>query len=1122
MQVVDFSYSNLMPLTGRYSLDNDLKTKENVFYTENNVGLPLSNMFNKANDFKTNNFSNLYLTEKKLLSDATFIKPLEYLPDEGFSTYLAVNALNNTIVSTTKFLVVEEPPFNINVANLSISGSFLNIDNRYFVEVELLNDKLCKVAHENSGIKRYLTYSTTGNIVFAKDAALDFLGEYSPQIFGYIYDRDNDFIVFYKNVSDIVNYVTFNPELNNLQLVQALSGSGITFKNNSIFKCVKRGDAANSTSLTNSWVSYNKNLDNNRLEINEDRSYESLEENFLVNSEYFNISSNELNYNILALKNTNTPENDQARCNPFLDKQEIINRDYKQLFTGSNQELGNDNVTLEYDAYTSKILLKKDKITYFHVPEIFYPFEKLNINDSKIQEAGAIAGDHPLRSDKIFKKKSDYKFTSYFGETLDETTGDFLCAWLSGNTNPNSKPIWVDRYYDPKKISYVGALSTLGFDIITYKTSFECLIDTVNDIYGYVPVFDKPSDLIFEPGTYFAYHHIGSEYCKSFIRSLSSKIVQNGLTNYFFSDGGDATYTLNLENPEYVFNGNTYSISNNLSSLQTFSQFTLIFDMYNNDWKKPFGYQILGNYSSDGIGLFNINYLTPALFLKKNNNFIVTNLDLNYLNTVEFDANPKAIMRTEGLNDYYVVCDDNTFRKLDNKNVEIYATSPGVDNDFAKFRGSDYDEEYAYILTEGKVFKANLESGNISDISLGDDVPFVYGPGTGSTIVGSSAINLYDGKLFFTPSSISKRIDDDIYYLKNNLIYKWSDIDRTSKVDTVFSSSGVINNFNIDIDKNIWILYMDNRYAKFDSNLVFQASGILTNPSSKNLRIDFSNVIEEGEVVQYAYVTTLSGGLSNRLEVYKINTQGKILSSFSSQISQINNAADIKFYPLTQSDYLREYVKPKYPGSSINLKVKLSNVFNERNKELVNLVYNLSSLSPGYHNFAVRFDSYGGTAYLIIDGQIVSFKEFKPRKYQFSDIAKRPFIIGAAPYTGTTPLFEYLNDNSFNVYNCKLKNFYLYNAPLNYFDICFHTRESDNIEDIEFNLPCGHKSLLEEVERYFKFRSPGNKSTVMNIVLKNSGISKKDLQEEVEKRILNLLNKTVPAYVKLGSIKWKN
>ena len=71
-------------------------------------------------------------------------------------------------------------------------------------------------------------------------------------------------------------------------------------------------------------------------------------------------------------------------------------------------------------------------------------------------------------------------------------------------------------------------------------------------------------------------------------------------------------------------------------------------------------------------------------------------------------------------------------------------------------------------------------------------------------------------------------------------------------------------------------------------------------------------------------------------------------------------------------------------------------------------------------------------------------------------------------------------------------------------------------------MACGRRNYLEEIERYFKFQIPGNKSTLMNIVLKNSGITNKDLRFEIEKRIYTLLAKTVPAYIKVNNIKWSN
>jgi len=159
----------------------------------------------------------------------------------------------------------------------------------------------------------------------------------------------------------------------------------------------------------------------------------------------------------------------------------------------------------------------------------------------------------------------------------------------------------------------------------------------------------------------------------------------------------------------------------------------------------------------------------------------------------------------------------------------------------------------------------------------------------------------------------------------------------------------------------------------------------------------------------------------------------------------------------------------------------------------------------------------------IIDGHVVQQQTFQPRKYQFSDLITRPFFIGTCPYTNSIPIFEYIKNNSFNTRHVKMKNFYLYSTPINYFDIAFHSKaDRDNIQDIVFNVACGKRNYIEEIERYFKFTLPGHKSTVMNVVLRNSGIFNRDLQLEIEKRILLVLKNSVPAYVKINSIKWSN
>jgi len=546
MQIYSLDSYNIAPLSSNYYNDSDVQFIKNTLYTENNIFINLEKISQNLNDFNINNYSALSLTDKKNLKDVLELTPLKPLDDEGFATYLAANALYS-ITDRTRYWVVEEPPVAYNTASIKVSGTAEEMDNRFYFEIVFLDHNTCKIAHENDGIKRYLTTDITNSLIFCKDASLDYLGEYNPQTFLYTYDRTNDLIVFYKNLLDIIYYVAYDSTLNELTLIPTVTGTNLNFTNQTVFRCQKRVDDSNITPLVDPWVSYEKNS-NNTISINKKLSYENIESNNLVNSEYFTISGNKLDTNILSLKNTNTPENYQSRANPFFQEPEVLMRDYKKLFTGSNQELGNDNIALGYEAYTANVILKKDKVTYFHVPQNFFPLKALNLNDSALADAGAIAGDHPIKSDKIFKKKADYKFTSPYGNTKLENIGSFLCSWLSGNANAYSRPVWVDRYYFPSKISFIGALTATDFNAIEYKTGYDCLL---NVFPSQIQVVDIISNSIFEPGTYYAYQHLGPNFSKAYVESKQTNLIQFGINaNTFLLKS--ATTTNNYTNSNYI------------------------------------------------------------------------------------------------------------------------------------------------------------------------------------------------------------------------------------------------------------------------------------------------------------------------------------------------------------------------------------------------------------------------------------------------------------------------------------------------------------------------------------------------------------------------------------------
>lgn len=1117
MEVITVNQSNFIGLTSQYLPDADVLFNENIYYTEQGINIPLNGLYSNLEDNKTNNYSNLSITQKNNIASQIQLKQLDNITDGGFATYLAVNAIE-LLTPTTNFWVTQEPPISANTANIAVTGTLTDISNNYFFDIQFIDNNTCKIKHDFESVSRYLTLDmTTDTLIFAKDAQQDSLGVYSPQIFNYVYNRDSDFIIFIKNVNDVIYYVTFNPSTQNLTLTTPVTGTIIPYTTNSIFTCITRNQAPNNTVLYDAWVSYNKNFNNNTQDINNDLSISQVNTNLLLNNQFLSLSGNTYGINILSLKNDNTPENYKSRNNPFTNELDSEFRTYRKLFTGSNQLLGNDNISIGYESFTSRIVLKADTVTYFHIPQVFYPWQQLNINDSGLIEAGAIAGDHPLKSDTIFKKKANFKYTSPYGKPSDELTGDFLCSWLSGSSDPTVKPIWVDRYYNPSKISFVSALTSSNFEAIVYESIFDCLDGQVNEILGNVSVYDKPSDLVFEAGTYYAYNHIGNNEVANYIQTLQPELIQQDFPNFLYFNGTSASDQFNGK--EYVFNGETYSYTTGLSAINDTNQLTVAFFAYNSDWTQPFAYQLLGNFSDNGFGIFNKNVVTPTLFLPSISGLQVLNTDFVQLYNIQLKNDINNVIKRDGFLDYHIIYQNGVISKVNNLNVEVNKTAINAAIDVIDF---DYNESIAYLLGENTTVNHGLSSYDLQSCELIDisitESPFFNFPSIISTINSATTVDYVSGEYYFTPGIRSQIYGNTIYYSTSSSIIKWEDIDLNNTTTSIaFSSNSVINDFNIDFNSNIWILSNNNTYSQYTLSRNLILSGVTPDNRWINKEIDFVAEFNNDQYVTYPIITQYNAVSANIVQLLKLSTTGEILSTTQFNTTSTSNCR------LTNSDFLRKYTNNKYSDPNLNVKATLTNLYNSNDTTTTEIIYNLSALDPGYHHFAVRFDSYQGLMYLFIDGQQVGLDSFTPRKYRFSNLINKPFFIGASVYNSNIPMFKYLKQNlAYFTQNLKIKNFYLYNTPLNYYDLFYHTREGFNIRDIGFDVACGRRNYIEEIERYLKFNVPGSKSTLFNVILRNSGITDSGLQSALEQRILQQLQSSIPAYAKVNTIEWIN
>ena len=285
-----------------------------------------------------------------------------------------------------------------------------------------------------------------------------------------------------------------------------------------------------------------------------------------------------------------------------------INREYKKIFVGTNQDVGYDNPFLCFDSSTHLIELATDKLTYFHMPDNSI---SIPLSSAGFIEDGAIAGPVPYYSDKLWKKMADYKKYVNWGDATPEyqQTGVWLCAWLSGSINdPEQTPIWKERWYDP------------GY--LTETQAYMVNTPAVSDI---------DAQMSLDPRCLYAYFHVGNETNTNIINLVSADCdLRVSIGNWSVSTQDLSIYnnTIKLHN----FNNNIqtvlpahqdvltlngvnqdaiveYSKDNNLRDGLSYNVW-----LYTDNWMNIKGHHILSNNFRGGWNLrASNNFYTPLV-----------------------------------------------------------------------------------------------------------------------------------------------------------------------------------------------------------------------------------------------------------------------------------------------------------------------------------------------------------------------------------------------------------------------------------------------------------------------------------------------------------------------------
>lgn len=812
--------TNWVSLEPEYKHDRLLKLHNINSRTSDGITLTINTTLTSTVDEKVNNYSKLILTDTNKLSDLAKIDLDQKKFPQQYTTYIMLNGFPTKSGATKYLKVIPEVSDALErqytTGDTTIDGVYHSSwyngqdidDNSIYCELILHDQNNASILHNDNYAQVYLTTvgEPSNNLTFTLSGTPDNIPN-NNQKFQYIIDTTSGRLILYKVFQDGTYYIT---STNNTLTARKMRSNDTTYPLDSVITIIPQSKTSSALKLTNNWVSYKTGGDQNNLNINFNKSYSDVTNNYLLNTQYIQISGDKLPVNITPLKNQLTPEYNQSRNNPFPNYVPCDHREYDMIFSGTNQRRGSDKLYLGYNSYTTDIELQPDSITYFHTPQDMYPYKRINVNDSGLIESGAIGGDSPIVADKIFKKSADYKHNTPYGAPTSEETGNWLCSWLKTNVstqwddttkynkniivnfkdkiyraninNTNTKPgtdlntwsedttinptCWVDRYYNPKHYSATEALKVEN-QYNEYSSKFEYIVETLGAEKEYV--FDKVSDLTFEPGCLYAYYRVGPKENKVTTDNLKYHLVHEGIEP-----------TLNLDGSQYIntadelsLDGTKYIQTTPLSYTKN-SDITISFWLNSDNWNAPIGSQIIGNYTNNGIGIFNKENITPYIIIPAVSSTEIYNTDLEHQLSIPVSGTP---VHLDGNENIHIITNTSSGRYIlqyDVKGLLLEKTELSEVYNDIQSACVNYEDIYLQDINNN-IFKYNIDSERYDQLYRSNPGAVVGKDTIPNINSAKTYINLHDDYQYrINCDTYSMDLSGAIWFSKNKNIYKYS------------------------------------------------------------------------------------------------------------------------------------------------------------------------------------------------------------------------------------------------------------------------------------------------------------------------------------------------------------
>lgn len=1202
MNLYGYHYRNIRPLSGVYDDDTDISLKSHRVATLEGLDSYLLEALSASEDVSYNNHNQMWLTEKKDRNQYAEHKIAKIQYPWYKTTYIRTSG---TELAGSRYIVTDG-----STGTVSVTGTEADIGNHYYYELEFASARLCYVRRTYDNTLKYLT------VTLATSSALTFTerltGEnrtQDRQAFEYIFDEPNGTLTLFAHISTAENtsipllvetQAAADPYVSSgIHLSARPLPSSMTAKNSGCKFYVDPSPVVTPSSydVGTSWTQYVSSVDKNNNNIDVNKTATNQRNNYLLHTSTNSLryDSHQLSTKIIPLKTLLTPNGQNSKDNPYVGVEtDNDHRSYNRLFTGSNQENGYDSIYLSYATGIHEVELPSDKLTYFHAPQVLAPYTKLNINHTLLYKIGAIPSNTPIKSDKIFKetRKSRNNFGNRLVPKNTELYGTWLCSWLSGNSNPTSTPIWVDRFYNPDFYTQTSALSTgiltpvLYVDNVTYKTK------VVGATAAQVKIYDKLSDLTIEPGILYAYHHVGEGSSQRVIDSLSNNLLAKNLYQYRQTNTLDKPIQYDYTGPTHVmpngevhtghkhsskaievlpsykFNADSYG---SIGSVAHQGSFTLSFWMHCADWTKPFGNQIIGNFLTDGFGFYNKDYITPLIMIPSEQHILVYNSDFEFIQSFNVQRNINQFIKKGNLENFWIVDDSNDIYEyaangtvinkisdaalagrsvadVDIKDSSLYVLfTPPMTGDLSDAHYFKYDMSNKTSGYTGTCYGTKIWNYD-SDVSTNS---------AASIFTVSNGVSATTGHIVMLHDTLSARTTDthnvsgsialgttsmvdnsgNPWSVQSNKVYTYDP--TISGNITALSSENIIESIGCDSSNNIWALHSNIKVTKLNNErkemFTLTLSSLSGAPQTDthrvvyNRNIDFiSEFDDDGKFVEYCF--TINQSISG-CKFVKIALDGSSIAVVNALSGVAPVTIPITFFnspvsgckTTTGHSYIRRHARDDQ--QQLKAKLKLSRQYNASTStesyDTYTLAYNISSFNPGWAHFAITLDAEKGSYNMFINTVNVASVTIPQGAYSKSEPINRPLTVGTTPYYTKEFLSDHLNQaNRYLCSNLIIKNIYLYDKALDYFDVKQHYDVNQKVSSIKWNIPMGERNYLDTIERTFSFRVPGRKSELYNINIYNTQLTDFDIRQDLETFIVQNIEQSAPAYTKLHGIKW--